>query len=130
MFLVSFTLGRGCGGGLSNKISLSTSFALKFWSNKNNWDRISYPPSTPCFESLISTKAHFIFGEKYFTDKRILYECKYLEDCPLNKVDNCFDTSSKKYHIFSILLSKIAKNNVWNNLKRFFCTQIFSTIKN
>ena len=39
-----------------------------------------FPPNTPCFESP-NTKENFIVEEKYFTNLRILYECKYFDDC-------------------------------------------------
>ena len=40
-------------------------------------------------------------NKKYFTTKRISYECKYLKDC----LYSCFDTSSKKWPkiIFEII---------------------------
>ena len=51
-----------------------------------------FPSGTPCCEFPSNTKAHFVLEKTCFTNKRILCECKYLEDC----LDNCFNTSGKK----------------------------------
>ena len=39
-------------------------------------------------------------SRKYFTNKRISYECKYLEDC----FYNCFDTSNRNDPIFDTIV--------------------------
>ena len=65
-----------------------------------------FGPGTPCCEFPYppNTKAHFALELKFFTNKIVLYESKYLEDC----LYNCFDTSGKKFP----LLSKRAKIHV------------------
>ena len=66
-------------------------------------------PGRPCVEPHTpppNTKASFILGENYVTNKRSLYDlydCKYL-DC----LNSCFDFQ-RKFPDFLKLLSKIAK---------------------
>ena len=82
------------------------------------------PPHPPTRKHILLLK------KKYFTNKRILYECKYLEDC----LYNCLDTSGlKKYHNFLILLSKIAEIHALNKLKLYkkapISAQLLSAVK-
>ena len=64
------------------------------------------------------TRNHILF-------KRILYKCKYLEDC----LYNCLDTSGKKqknYHNFLIFTFETSKNRI---KKSPISAQILSAIK-